>query len=72
MQLYSSQVDEYTNVVDITQLAAMVRMVFSDNLIKEQILTILPLTGKMKDESTRSENKVHKLANMCLPWQQWT
>lgn len=37
-------------MVVITQLAAMVRMVFSDNLMKEEILTI-PLTGKMKAKS---------------------
>lgn len=37
----------------------MVRMFFSDNLMKEDILTILPLTGKMKDESIYCAFKAH-------------
>jgi hypothetical protein len=46
-------------------------------LISAEYITILTLElyfnlDMKARKDTRSDNKVHKLVTVCLPWQQWT
>ncbi len=45
---FSLQFDESTDVVDTSQLSVFVRMVFSDDSVKEDFLVLLPLKGKTR------------------------
>jgi hypothetical protein len=47
---HSPQFDESTETADTAMLAGIGNMVFSDNSMKEEILTILPLKGRTKGE----------------------
>lgn len=42
---FSLQFDESTDISDTAQLAIMVRMVFSDFTVKEELLKVLPMKG---------------------------
>lgn len=70
---FSLQFDESTDIADISQLCIFVRMVFKDMLVKEELLTILPLKEKTRGEDIYSafkkyiqENKIpiHKVVSM--------
>ncbi|XP_075768584.1 general transcription factor II-I repeat domain-containing protein 2A-like [Pelodiscus sinensis] len=47
---FSLQFDVSTDISDTAQLAVMVRMVFSDFTIKEELLKVLPMKGRTKGE----------------------
>ncbi|XP_044306557.1 general transcription factor II-I repeat domain-containing protein 2-like isoform X2 [Varanus komodoensis] len=47
---FSLQLDESTDMTDTSQLAIIVRMVFSDLSVKEELLKILSLKGKTRGE----------------------
>lgn len=47
---FSLQFDESTDISDTAQLAVMVRMVFSNFTVKEDLLTILPMKGQTRGE----------------------
>ena len=47
---FSLQFDESTDISDTAQLAVMVRMVFSNFTVKEDMLQILPMKGQTRDE----------------------
>uniref|UniRef100_K7GCV0 Uncharacterized protein n=1 Tax=Pelodiscus sinensis TaxID=13735 RepID=K7GCV0_PELSI len=47
---FSLQFHESTDISDTAQLAVMVRMVFSDFTIKEELLKVLPMKGRTKGE----------------------
>ncbi|XP_072380567.1 protein FAM200C-like [Diabrotica undecimpunctata] len=47
---FSLQFDESTDMTDIAQLCIFIRMVFSDMLAKEDLLTTLPLKEKTRRE----------------------
>ncbi|XP_023232148.1 zinc finger BED domain-containing protein 5-like [Centruroides sculpturatus] len=47
---FSLQFDESTDISDTAQLAVMVRMVFSDFTVKEDLLKILPMKGRTTGE----------------------
>uniref|UniRef100_A0A8D0B0Q1 SCAN box domain-containing protein n=1 Tax=Salvator merianae TaxID=96440 RepID=A0A8D0B0Q1_SALMN len=48
---FSLQLDESTDITDPSQMAVVVRMVFSDLSVTEELLRILPLKGKMRGEN---------------------
>ncbi|XP_072397972.1 protein FAM200C-like [Diabrotica undecimpunctata] len=47
---FSLQFDESTDMTDIAQLCIFIRMVFSNMLVKEELLTTLPLNEKTRGE----------------------
>lgn len=63
---FSLQVDESTDVVDISQLIIFIRMIFIDFSTKEELLTIIPLKGKTRGEDIFSSFKTF-LNNTQLP-----
>jgi hypothetical protein len=46
----SLQLDESTDVSDVSQSLVFIRMVFNDGSIKEELLKTIPLHGKTRDE----------------------
>jgi hypothetical protein len=49
-EFFSLQLDESTDVGDVSQLVVFIRMVFSDGNIKEELLKTVPLHGKTRGE----------------------
>jgi hypothetical protein len=47
---FSLQFDELTNISDTAQLAIMMRMVFSDFTVKEELLKVLSMKRQTKGE----------------------
>lgn len=47
---FSLQFEESIDILDTTQLAVMVRLVFSNFTVKEDLLQILPTKGQTKGE----------------------
>uniref|UniRef100_A0A8C5SPD7 SCAN box domain-containing protein n=1 Tax=Laticauda laticaudata TaxID=8630 RepID=A0A8C5SPD7_LATLA len=70
---FSLQLDESTDITDTSQLAMIVRLVFSDLAVKEELLKILSLKGKMRGEdifltfrnyATETNLPLHKLSSI--------
>jgi hypothetical protein len=49
-EFFSLQLDESTDVSDVSQLLVFIRMVFNYGNIKEELLKIIPLHGKTRGE----------------------
>lgn len=64
---FSLQFDESTDISDTAQLAVMVRMVFSNFTVKEDMLQILPMKGQTRGEDIYNTFKTYaKSINMPL------
>ena len=64
---FSLQFDESTDISDTAQLAVMVRMVFSNFTVKEDMLQILPMKGQTRDEDIYNTFRTYaKSINMPL------
>ncbi|XP_070809997.1 protein FAM200C-like [Pituophis catenifer annectens] len=70
---FSLQLDESTDITDTSQLAMIVRLVFSDLAVKEELLKILSLKGKTRGEdifltfrnyATETNLPLHKLSSI--------
>ncbi|XP_062998575.1 general transcription factor II-I repeat domain-containing protein 2-like [Elgaria multicarinata webbii] len=70
---FSLQLDESTDMTDTSQLAVIVRMIFSDLSVKEELLKILSLKGKTRGEdifqtfrsyATEINLPLHKLSSI--------
>ncbi|KAL7980021.1 hypothetical protein Chor_001289 [Crotalus horridus] len=70
---FSLQLDESTDITDTSQLAMIVRLVFSDLAVKEELLKILSLKGKTRGEdifltfknyATEINLPLHKLSSI--------
>lgn len=51
---FSLQFDESTDIIDISQLCIFIRMVFKNMIVKEELLTLLPLKKKTRGEDVYS------------------
>jgi hypothetical protein len=49
-EYFSLQLDESTDISDVSQLLVFIRMVFNDGNIKEELLKTIPLHGKTKGD----------------------
>lgn len=65
---FSLQMDESTDVTNISQLAICVKMVFSDFTTKEEFLKVLPLKGSTRGEDIFSTFKKY-ITDVKLPVQ---
>ena len=64
---FSLQFDESTDISDTAQLAVIVRMVFSNFTVKEDMLQILPMKGQTRGEDIYKTIRTYaKLINMPL------
>lgn len=64
---FSLQFDESTDISDTAQLAVMVRMVFSNFTVKEELLQILPMKGQTRGEDIYNTFRTYaKSINMPL------
>ncbi|XP_021928903.1 general transcription factor II-I repeat domain-containing protein 2A-like [Zootermopsis nevadensis] len=63
---FSLQFDESTDVSDTAQLAIMVRMVFSDFSVKEELLKVLPIKRQTKGENIYNTFKTYAM-EITLP-----
>lgn len=64
---FSLQFDESTDISDTAQLAVMVRMVFSNFTVKEDMLQILPMKGQTRGEDIYNTFRTYaKSINMPL------
>ncbi|MBN3296755.1 GTD2A protein, partial [Amia calva] len=54
---FSLQFDESVDVVDTSQLGVFIRMVFNDCSVKEELLTIIPLKEKTREQDVYSAFK---------------
>ena len=59
---FSLQFDESTDISDTAQLAVMVRMVFSNFTVKEDMLQILPMKGQKRGKYIQNIRLVNKYA----------
>jgi len=50
---FSLQSDEFTDMVNVAHLFVFIKLVFEDTSAKEELLTILPLTGHTRDEDRK-------------------
>ncbi|KAG8237259.1 hypothetical protein J437_LFUL011289 [Ladona fulva] len=56
---FSLQFDESMDISDTSQLAVIIRMVFNDSTVKEELLKILPLKKRTREEDIYNVSKTH-------------